>query len=234
MQSAYPKDQELLEVLKLVLDELNKKGLLKNVPDPKALIEETLENIKEGLSPASLSRASLEDPAMKLKLATSLIATFTKQKTGHEFDFKTLFDPDKELALKKELPAMMNKFLKAEPTEAKALVALTNTLEMESPSPASAPTPSPKSQAKGGEDKKESELTEKERSVFQAVFSDDGTLLDVLEGVGVSSKDVSKSVITLSEMLSSDLVPELREKLEESDFLKDMHLNSPKLTLSRD
>jgi hypothetical protein len=124
------------------------------------------------------------------------------------------------LALKKELPQMLGEYFKLQPDEAKAFVDLANTLETTptpSPSPNDSNTPTPRPTPSAKE-----EEPEEEKTVFAAVFSDDGTLLDVLEGVGVPAKMVSKACISLSEMLSADLVPEIREKLEDNHFIKNI------------
>lgn len=228
MKSAYLNmDNELREVLELILTELQKQGVLKNVANRDKLVEDTLENLKGALGD-NISREALKEPAMKLKLATSLVATFTHGVGNDKFNFAALFQPISELQLQKTLGNMLNQYFKLQPQEAKAFVELTNKFEELRPTPE---TPRPKP---GG---KSNKTPEEEKTIFAAIYSDDGTLLDVLEGVGVSAKNASQAIITVSEMLTSDLAPNFREKLEENDFLHGVgeslhsHINNtPKLT----
>ena len=219
-------DRDLAAVLKLVLTELKKNRVLENVADPEKLIEDTVENIKEALGD-SISRESLNDPAMKLKLMTALVATFTHGKGQDKFNFAAIFEPANELALKKEIGKMLSKYFVMQPEEAKALLELTKTFEAPELTPNGRCTPRP--EPGNANTKPEDE----EKNVFAAVYADDGSLVDILEDVSVPQKDVARSIITISEMLSSDLIPEYREKLEENHFLMDVqekiseaHLNS--------
>lgn len=206
---------DLADVLKLLLKELVDKGLLKGVSNPDELIKDTIANIKEGLGGNDIKREDLNNPAMKLKLATSLIATLTLGKGQDKFNFEALFQPNNPVMLEKELSKMMAKYFLLQPEGAKAFVALTNNMPKPNPSDTlEPPTPKPE----GGAQKP----AEEEKSTFAAIYADDGTLIDILEGVNVSAKDVGKSVISLSEMLSSDLMPDMIERLEDNNFIKDV------------
>ncbi len=202
MSGAFLDNRELAQVLELVLNELEKKNILQNVSDRKSLINDTLENIKGGLDD-SLSVASLKTPAMKLKLVTALVATFTNEK----FDFTLLFGkqegtprPALEKALQVEMIKLLDKYAQLEPNEAKAFVELTNTLPKPKPGARSKKTP------------------EEEKFVEAAITDEAGNVIEKLEGVAVPAKNVAASIITLSEMFASDLLAgtDIRETMEHS------------------
>lgn len=203
---------ELDKVLSLILKALEEQKVLELSPDArKELIEKTIENIKDIVGEKISLDTLKENPALKLQLATALIATHKHGVGQDKFNFALLFntvlrDKDNKLVL---TPEKLDELNESKPD---ADTALLKTL----------PRPEPGKKSKKSDDD----------NVLAVVADDAGNVLDVLDGVGVSRKDLPKSIITVSELLSSGLFGgSVGQELQEELNKEVNYLSTPRLDI---